>query len=53
MNSFVSHSFERVPGAVTRTRPVFPYPLVAHYSGSGDQNSADSFTAVRPAPPAK
>jgi feruloyl esterase len=40
-------------GVVTRTRPVFPYPLVAHYSGSGDQNSADSFTAVRPAPPAK
>jgi len=40
-------------GAVTRTRPVFPYPLVARYSGTGDPNSAESFTAARPAPPAK
>ncbi len=35
-------------GAVTRSRPVFPYPLVARYNGSGDPNSADSFTAVAP-----
>ncbi len=28
------------------TRPVFPYPLRAQYKGSGDPNSAASFTAV-------
>jgi len=28
------------------TRPVFPYPLRAHYKGSGDPNSASSFKAV-------
>jgi feruloyl esterase len=35
-------------GVVTRSRPVFPYPLIAHYSGTGDPNSADSFTAMHP-----
>lgn len=28
------------------TRPIFPYPLRAHYKGSGDPNSASSFKAV-------
>jgi hypothetical protein len=35
-------------GVTTRTRPVFPYPLIAHYTGSGDPNSADNFTAAQP-----
>jgi feruloyl esterase len=34
--------------AVARTRPVFPYPLVARYTGSGDVNDAANFA---PAPP--
>lgn len=29
-----------------RTRPVFPYPKVARYSGSGDVNDAASFVAA-------
>ena len=28
------------------TRPIFPYPLRAHYKGTGDPNSASSFKAV-------
>lgn len=28
------------------TRPIYPYPLRAHYSGVGDPNSASSFKAV-------
>lgn len=28
------------------TRPIFPYPLRAHYKGSGDPNAASSFKAV-------
>jgi feruloyl esterase len=28
------------------TRPIFPYPLRAHYKGAGDPNSASSFKAV-------
>lgn len=28
------------------TRPIFPYPLRAHYKGAGDPNSAASFVAV-------
>jgi feruloyl esterase len=35
-------------GAITRSRPVFPYPLTARYDGTGDPNSADSFPAVAP-----
>ncbi|PWU13945.1 MAG: tannase/feruloyl esterase family alpha/beta hydrolase [Verrucomicrobia bacterium] len=34
-------------GKVTMTRPVYPYPKVATYKGTGDVNSADSFS-VRP-----
>ena len=30
------------------TRPLFPYPTVAVYKGSGDTNSADSFVAKEP-----
>ena len=30
-------------GVVERSRPVFPYPVLARYSGSGDPKQADSF----------
>ena len=29
--------------AVTRARPVYPYPAVAKYKGAGDETSADSY----------
>jgi hypothetical protein len=37
------------PGA--RTRPVFPYPLVARYDGTGSTDDATNFTAAYPATP--
>lgn len=33
---------------VNRTRPVFPYPAVAHYTGKGDIDDAKNFVAMRP-----
>lgn len=30
-------------GIVERTRPVFPYPILARYSGKGDPKQADNF----------
>jgi feruloyl esterase len=35
-------------GLVERSRPVFPYPVLAHYSGKGDPKRADSFIFVDP-----
>ena len=35
-------------GAVERCRPVFPYPVLARYSGKGDPKLADSFVPVDP-----
>ena len=35
-------------GVVERSRPVFPYPIVAHYSGHGDPKRFDSFVPVDP-----
>jgi feruloyl esterase len=35
-------------GTVTRTRPVYPYPTVARYKGSGDPNNAASFAPYTP-----
>lgn len=35
-------------GVVERTRPVFPYPVVARYSGKGDFKQADSFVTFDP-----
>jgi hypothetical protein len=35
-------------GTVTRSRPVYPYPLVARYRGSGDPNDAANFAASTP-----
>jgi feruloyl esterase len=33
---------------VTRTRPVYPYPLYARYTGIGDPNNATNFTPATP-----
>jgi hypothetical protein len=35
-------------GGVVRTRPVYPYPAVARYDGSGSEDDAANFA---PAPP--
>jgi feruloyl esterase len=35
-------------GVVERSRPVFPYPLLARYSGKGDPKQADSFVPFDP-----
>jgi len=35
-------------GALERTRPVFPYPVLAQYSGKGDPKQADSFEPFDP-----
>lgn len=35
-------------GRIVRTRPVYPYPLVARYDGTGSTDDAADFT---PAPP--
>ena len=36
-------------GAAARTRPIYPYPVLAHYSGQGDPKQASSFVPVDPA----
>jgi Tannase and feruloyl esterase len=38
-------------GAVERCRPVFPYPILAHYSGKGDPKQAESFVRLDPGTP--
>jgi feruloyl esterase len=35
-------------GAVERSRPIYPYPLLARYSGQGDPKAASSFVAHDP-----
>jgi feruloyl esterase len=35
-------------GAVERCRPVFPYPILARYTGKGDPKQADSFVPLDP-----
>ncbi|MCT9082213.1 tannase/feruloyl esterase family alpha/beta hydrolase [Streptomyces fulvoviolaceus] len=35
-------------GTVTRTRPVYPYPQVARYDGTGSVDDASNFVAVTP-----
>ena len=39
------------PGAVDRTRPVYPYPQVAQYSGHGSIDDAANFGPAMPARP--
>jgi len=38
-------------GTVIRTRPVFPHPMQARYTGSGSVNDADNFVGVTPPNP--
>jgi feruloyl esterase len=40
------------PGIVDRTRPVFAYPKVAHYTGRGSIDDPASFVALEPTLPA-
>jgi len=40
-------------GTVTRTRPVFPYPAVARYDGSGSIDDAANFVSVTPRQPVR
>jgi hypothetical protein len=35
------------------TRPVFPYPLVARYTGKGDVNDASNWIAEQPKTPSQ
>lgn len=35
-------------GVLERTRPVFPYPILARYSGKGDPKQADAFVPFDP-----
>jgi feruloyl esterase len=37
-----------VNGTVTRTRPVYPYPTVARYDGTGSIDDAANFVAYTP-----
>ena len=37
-------------GAVTRTRPLFPYPHAAKYKGTGSTDDAANFVSTPPAP---
>lgn len=39
---------QRKDGAVVRTRPLCPYPQVAHYSGTGSTNEAANFVCRTP-----
>jgi hypothetical protein len=39
------------PAKMERTRPVYPYPLVARHDGKGSIDQASSFTASRPSAP--
>ena len=38
----------KVSGVTERTRPIYPYPLLARYSGSGDARQAASFEPFDP-----
>ncbi len=38
----------KVNGVTERTRPIYPYPLLARYSGQGDPKQAASFGPVEP-----
>jgi feruloyl esterase len=41
-------AFRSANGVVERSRPVFPYPVLARYSGKGDPKQADSFVPFDP-----
>ena len=37
-----------VNGVTERTRPIYPYPVLARYSGQGDPKQASSYVPVHP-----
>jgi feruloyl esterase len=37
-----------VKGVTERARPIYPYPILARYSGSGDPKAASSFVPAEP-----
>ncbi len=39
----------KVNGVTERTRPIYPYPVLARYLGQGDAKQAASFGPVDPA----
>ena len=41
-------SAQVIDGKVARTRPLFPYPKIARWTGNGDVNDAANFVAVEP-----
>ena len=38
-------------GHVDRTRPICPYPTIAHWNGKGNSDEAKNFTCVEPTSP--
>jgi feruloyl esterase len=44
----IASSLER--GRVVRERPLCPYPQIAHWTGSGSTDKAESFTCSLPTP---
>jgi hypothetical protein len=46
-NEMIASQFDK-GGKLVRTRPVYPYPEEAAYTGSGDVNQASSFKSVMP-----
>ena len=40
-------------GVTERTRPIYPYPMLARYSGQGDAKQAASFVPFDPSSPRK
>ena len=46
--AIIASIVDQTSGAVTRTRPVFPYPQVARYTGTGSTDTAANFVAYTP-----
>ncbi|BFM07917.1 tannase/feruloyl esterase family alpha/beta hydrolase [Halioxenophilus aromaticivorans] len=40
-------SMAKSAGSITRSRPVYPYPLIAQYTGQGDANSSENYQPVQ------
>lgn len=43
--SVTTYRLDATTAAVTNSRPVYPYPAVAHYNGTGDATQASSYTS--------
>jgi feruloyl esterase len=46
--SYLLEDFPLDPAQVVFTRPVYPYPIEAHYRGHGDPAKAENFRPVQP-----